>query len=166
MSVMSVKRVSFLWMSKNFDRLWYNHSKNREEKVMPVAMKRWVDSLGEDGSAFHPKNPEEFKRATAALVCSIINFEDVEKRDELCKFCDVFKEEFHIDEEDAQKLFEDSHYIEENVEKYAKIIKEELGNDEYKMMEFMKMLNKYIIIDKCKKEDYDVFSELKVLFFD
>ncbi len=133
---------------------------------MPVAMKRWLDSLGEDGSTFHPKNPEEFKKATAAMVCSIINFAEVEKRDELCKFCDVFKAEFHIDEEAAEKLFQDSNYIEENLTKYAKIIKEELGNDEYKLMEFMKMLNKYIIIDKCKKEDYDVFSELKVLLFD
>ena len=90
---------------------------------MPATMKRWLDSLGEDGSTFHPKNPEEFKKATAAMVCSIVNFAEVEKRDELCKFCDIFKAEFHIDEEAAEKLFEDSNYIEVNLAKYAKIIK-------------------------------------------
>lgn len=132
---------------------------------MPATMKRWFDSLDKDDETFHPKNPEAFKRATAGLICSIINFEDVERRDELCKFCDLFKKEFHIDEAAAEKLFEDSAYIEQNLEKYAVTIREELDNDEYKLMEFMKMLNQFIIIDKCKKEDYDVFEELKTILF-
>jgi uncharacterized tellurite resistance protein B-like protein len=134
-------------------------------EAMPAAMKRWFDSLDSD-QTFKPKNPEKFKRATASIICSIINFNDVKERDELCKFCDLFKAEFHIDEERAEKLFKDSTYLKENLEKNAQIIKEELDNDEYKLMEYMKMLNRFIIVDNCKDEDYCIFDELKVLLFD
>ncbi len=133
---------------------------------MPLEIKKWIDSLGETDSVFDPKNPERFKKASAEMVCSIVNYADVKKRDALCKFCDIFKEEFHIDEKEAKKLFEDSTFIKENMEKNAKIIKDELGNDKYKLMEFMKMLNKFIIIDHCKKEDYNIFEALKTLLFD
>jgi hypothetical protein len=131
---------------------------------MPVAMKRWFDSLDTD-EIFAPKNPESFKRATASIVCSIVNFNDVKEKDALCKFCDIFKEEFHIDEQTAQKLFKDSGYVKENLEKNAEIIRQELGDDEYKMMEYMKMLNRFIIVDKCKEEDYCIFDELKTKLF-
>ena len=135
-----------------------------EENVMPTKMKRWFDTLDSDDT-FQPKNAEKFKRATASIVCSIINFNEVHDKDELCKFCDLFKEEFHIDEETAQKLFEDTTYVKENLEKNADIIREELDNDEYKLMEYMKMLNRFIIVDNCKKEDYCIFDELKTQFF-
>jgi uncharacterized tellurite resistance protein B-like protein len=131
---------------------------------MPVAMKRWFDSLDTD-KTFLPKNPEAFKRATASIVCSIVNFNDVESKDALCKFCNLFKEEFHIDEETAEKLFEDAGYVKKNLEKNAEIIKDELENDEYKLMEYMKMLNRFIIVDNCKEEDYCIFDELKTKLF-
>lgn len=131
---------------------------------MPVAIKRWFDSLDSD-ETFQPKNPENFKKATASIICSIINFNDVKESDGLCKFCDLFKAEFHIDEATAEKLFEDSAYVKENLEKNAQIIKDELGNDEYKLMEYMKMLNRFIIVDHCKDEDYCIFDELKNLLF-
>ena len=131
---------------------------------MPVMMKRWFDSLDSD-KIFMPKDTERFKRATASIVCSIINFNEVHDKDELCKFCDLFKKEFHIDEATAQKLFEDSAYTKENLEKNADIIREELDNDEYKMMEYMKMLNRFIIVDNCRDEDYCIFDELKNRLF-
>jgi len=131
---------------------------------MAVAMKRWFDSLDTD-KTFAPKNPEAFKRATASIVCSIVNFNEVKGKDALCKFCDIFKEEFHINEETAEKLFKDSVYVKKNLKKNAQVIKDELGNDEYKLMEYMKMLNKFIIVDECKDEDYCIFDELKNLLF-
>ena len=131
---------------------------------MSTMMKRWFDSLDSDDT-FQPKNMENFKRATASIICSIINFNEVGQKDELCKFCDLFKEEFHIDEESAKKLFEDTKYVKENLEKNAQTIKNELDHDEYKLMEYMKMLNKYIIVDNCKEEDYCIFDELKVQLF-
>jgi len=131
---------------------------------MPAAMKKWFDSLDTD-ETFAPKNPDLFKRATASIVCSIVNFNDVKEKDALCKFCDIFKEEFHIDEETAQKLFKDSTYVQENLEKNVHTIREELEGDEYKLMEYMKMLNKFIIVDHCKEEDYCIFEELKTKLF-
>jgi uncharacterized tellurite resistance protein B-like protein len=132
---------------------------------MSISMKNWFDSFGADDQIFHPKNPEKFKNSTAAIICSIINFSKVKDKEELCKFCDLFKQEFHIDEEAAQKLFKDSNYIKKNLTKHAQIVKDELNHDEYKLMRYMKMLNKYIIIDKCKDEDYDIFAELKTILF-
>ena len=131
---------------------------------MPITMKRWFDSLDSD-ETFMPKDTERFKRATASIVCSVINFNEVQDRDMLCKFCDLFKEEFHIDEKTAEKLFEDSAYVKENLEKNAEIIKNELSNDKYKLMEYMKMLNRFIIVDNCKTDDYCIFDELKVKLF-
>ncbi len=131
---------------------------------MSSEIKQWFDTLGSEG-VLEPQNPERFKKATASIICSIINFGDVSDQDGLCKFCDLFQEEFHIDEEDARKLFKDSAYVEINLRKNAQIIKEELKNDEYKLMEFMKILNRFIIIDECKDEDYCIFSELKTHLF-
>jgi len=131
---------------------------------MSATMKQWFDSLDSEDT-FQPKNRENFKRATASIICSIINFNAVDDKDELCKFCDLFKEEFHIDEDTAEKLFEDTKYVKENLEKNAQIIKEELNNNEYKMMEYMEMLNRFIIVDNCKDEDYCIFDELKTQLF-
>ena len=131
---------------------------------MPAEIKQWFDTLDSE-DVLEPVNPERFKKATASIICSIINFGDVQDSDELCKFCDLFQEEFHIDEENAKKLFKDSAYLDKNLKENAQIIKEELKNDEYKLMEFMKVLNRFIIIDECKDEDYCIFTELKTHLF-
>ncbi len=125
----------------------------------------WFDSLNSEG-LLRPKNPDRFKKATASIICTIINFNKVEDEAELCKFCDLFKKEFHIDEEMAKRLFEESSEVKQNLAKNAKIIKDELDNDEYKLLEYMKMLNRFIIVDHCDDEDYCIFDELKILLFD
>jgi uncharacterized tellurite resistance protein B-like protein len=127
---------------------------------MPAEMKEWFDGLESD-TTFEAKNPEHFKRATASIICSIVNFNEIQSEEKVYAFCDLFKKEFHIDEDTANKLFEDASYVKANIEKNAQIIKQELGDDEYKKLQYMKMLNRFIIVDNCKDEDYCIFDELK-----
>jgi uncharacterized tellurite resistance protein B-like protein len=132
---------------------------------MPNSIQTWYNSLNDENTLFKVEDPVAFKEATAAILCNIINLKHVQKKDELHEFCDLFKSEFHLSDEDAQKIFDNSADIQSNIEKYTAIIKEQLDGDEYKMMAFMKMLNRFIIIDKCKEEDYCVFEKVKEQLF-
>ncbi len=131
---------------------------------MPVELKKWFDLLESD-EILKPKNPERFKEAVAGIVCSIINFSKIEDKEKLDKFCELFEREFHIPKERAYELFKDESTVEKNLKKNALIIKDELDNDEFKLLRFMRVLNRYIMVDDCKEDDYCIFEELQKLLF-
>ena len=132
---------------------------------MPNSIQTWYNSLNDENTLFKVEDPVAFKEATAAILCSILDLKHVKKKDELHQFCDLFKAEFHLSDEDTKKIFNNSKNMESTIKKYTKIIKEQLNGDEYKMMAFMKMLNRFIIIDKCKEEDYCIFDKVKEQLF-
>ncbi len=74
------------------------------------------------------------------------------------------KKDAHLEKEKLSLVSQDM--LKSNVEKYTKVVKEQLGGDKIKMLEFMRMLNRFIMVDKCKEEDYCIFDKVRELLFD
>ncbi len=130
-----------------------------------MTLKQWYDSIGDKDSVFDVENPQKFKEATAAILCNILHLDNSKKRDELKEFCTIVRESLSLDDQKVSKIFEDKKSLDKNIYKHTQTIKEQLKDDKYKMLEFMKMLNRFIMVDDCKEEDYCVFEKVKEMLF-
>ncbi len=129
-----------------------------------MTVKQWYDSIGQKDSIFDVKDPEKFKNATAVILCNILHLDSARQRDELQEFCTLLKRDAGIEHEKLDTA--DKLKLKSNIEHATQVIKEQLGNDKVKMMEFMRMLNRFIMVDKCKEEDYCIFDKVRELLFD
>jgi uncharacterized tellurite resistance protein B-like protein len=129
-----------------------------------MTVKQWYDSIGKRDSIFDVKDPEKFKEATASILCNILHLDSAQEKEELQDFCTFVKNDAKISEEKLSASSQDA--LKSNIETHTKVIKEQLDNDKVKMMEFMRMLNRFIMVDKCKEEDYCIFDKVKELLFD
>ncbi len=129
-----------------------------------MTIKQWYDSIGKEGSIFDVKDPEKFKEATAAILCNILHLESAQEKEELQEFCTLLKYDEHMEKEKLSSSSQDA--LKSNIEKFTKIVKEQLEDDKIKMLEFMRMLNRFIMVDKCKEEDYCIFDKVRELLFD
>lgn len=124
--------------------------------------KKFFHSLENDEKIFNNiENEDKFKLASANIICNIVNVNSKDRE----KYCQLFQEKFDLPKEELKK-------IQKNVNKqtsmdlHIKTIKNELRNNKYEIMEFLDILNKFIIIDNCSEEDYEVFEEIKNKFLD
>ena len=129
-----------------------------------MTIRQWYDSIGKAGSVFDVKDPEKFKEATAAILCNILHLESAQEREELQEFCTLLKHDANIAKEKLSSESQDT--LKSNIEKHTKVVKEQLAGDKIKMLEFMRMLNRFIMVDKCKEEDYCIFDKVRELLFD
>ena len=99
-------------------------------------------------------NKQGFKVATASIICNLI---DIEKKEH---YCNLFQEEFSLSEEEFKSItqrIDKSRSLDENI----KEIQEGLKHNQYEIMHFLETLNRFIIIDGCKDEEYEVFEMIK-----
>ncbi len=122
-----------------------------------MTIKQWFALIGKEDTIFDVPDPIAFKEATSNILCNILHLENTHRREELKDFCDLLQ---------PKEISKDKDMIKKDIAANVKIIKDQLQNDEYKMLQFMKMLNRFIIVDNCKDEDYCVFEEVKSLLFD
>ncbi len=129
-----------------------------------MTAQQWYESIGTKDSVFSAKNPERFKKATAQILCNILHLDSATKREELQNLCELLHSDANMEKEQLDGVAQAQ--LHSNIEAAAKIVKEELGNDPVRMMEFMRMLNRFIMVDKCKEEDYCIFDRVRELLFD
>ncbi|CAA6825330.1 MAG: Unknown protein [uncultured Sulfurovum sp.] len=106
------------------------------------------------------EDEKKFKVASATLVCNIVGTESKDPD----KYCSLFQENFNVDQEEfnqiKNKLEEDGLSIDEKVH----YIKEELGNNMFQIMQFLKILNKFAISDGCSQKSYNEFEIIRDKF--
>lgn len=130
-----------------------------------MTVKQWYDSIGKKDSIFDVKDPQKFKNATALILCNILHLDSVQEKEELQEFCTLLKKDAGVIPEQSDKRI-DTAKLHGNIEHAAEIVREQLEGDEVKMLEFMRMLNRFIMVDKCKEEDYCIFDKVRELLFD
>jgi DUF1365 family protein len=128
-----------------------------------MTAEQWYRSIGTKESVFNAKNPERFKKATAQILCNILHLDSAQQKEELQQFCDLMQKDISIRHEDFNDA--DQAQLHSNIEEAAQVVKEELDADPVRMMEFMRMLNRFIMVDKCKEEDYCIFDRVRELLF-
>lgn len=130
-----------------------------------MALKKWYDEIGTEDGIFDVFDIEQFKYAAGILICSIINLRKEYQSEELCKFCEYMQKEYKLSDKEAHNLYKDAANFDQNLDKHVDIIKTQLGDSEYQKLEFMRILNRFIIEDGCDEGDYCVFEVIKTKLF-
>ena len=125
-----------------------------------MSLKRWYDSIGTKDGIFDVEDIKSFRFATGILICSIVNHNKKHMNEDLNEFCDFFKQEQGLSELEAKNLYEDVKDFDANIDKQISVIKTQLKDSNYKKLEFMHTLNRFIIKDNCSSDDYTCFETL------
>jgi hypothetical protein len=95
-----------------------------------------------------PEDEKRFKVAAASLVCNIIEITEKNAK----RYCSLFQNNLNLEE---SKL---------SIDDKIAYIKKELNNNMYQVMQFLKILNKFAIMDGCKAESYREFEKIRDKF--
>jgi hypothetical protein len=131
-----------------------------------MSLKSWYSSIGTKDGIFDVEDIKGFRFATGVIICSIVNHNRKHMNSELSEFCDFFKKEQNMSNEDAKNLYEEVKDFDANLQKYVDIVKEQLKNSSYKKLEFMHTLNRFIVEDDCDDRDYQCFETILEKLFE
>lgn len=131
-----------------------------------MSLKKWYDSIGTKDGIFDVADIKAFRFSTGVLICSIVNYQKDNKQNELSDFCDAFQKEQNISDQDAIRLYKNVDNIEANIDEQLVVIKEQLKGSNYKKLEFMHTLNRFIVEDECDEGDYSIFEMIIKKLFD
>ena len=104
-----------------------------------------------------PEDEKKFKVASASLVCNIIDLTDKNAK----RYCSLFQKNLNLEESEFNQI---KNQLEENkllIDDKIAYIKKELNNNMYQVMQFLKILNKFAIMDGCKAESYREFEKIR-----
>jgi len=110
------------------------------------------------------EDEKEFKLASATLICNVVHNvidTDNDKREE---YCQLFKDKLNMPKEELEKIKDKISTDEKNIDEKIEYIKKELNNDPYQIMELMKILNRFIILDGCNEKSYREFEAIRDKF--
>ncbi len=106
------------------------------------------------------QDEKKFKVASATLVCNIVDTNNKNAK----KYCSLLQENFNVEKDEfneiKNKLEEDGLTIDDKID----YIKTELGNNMYQVMQFLKILNKFAIVDGCNQKSYREFERIRDKF--
>ena len=105
-------------------------------------------------------NDKKFKVASATLVCSIVDL----KSKNPDKYCELFQKNFNLPKDEFEQIKEEINKDELSLDDKIDYIKEELNNNMYKIMQFLKLLNQFAILDGCSRESYQEFENIRDKF--
>jgi len=107
---------------------------------------------------------QEFKRASIGLLLNIIQDINPKKSNKYYKF---FQKELSINSDEFEEILELQEFTKAHniiLENEICIIREELGNKRHKIMTFLMMFNRCIIIDGCDVDSYRRFEKVRDSF--
>jgi hypothetical protein len=106
------------------------------------------------------EDEKKFKVASATLICSIVT---IDKKDSK-RYCSLFQENFSLTEGEFNTIKESILNDELSIDDKVNYIKTELGDNMYQVMQFLKILNKFAILDGCSQKSYREFELIRDKF--
>lgn len=104
---------------------------------------------------------KKFKLASATLVCDVVhNVIDSDKNQQQ-KYCRLFQDRLNLAIDELEEI---KHGLDTNrtsVNNKIEYIKKELDNNKYEIMEFLKIINRFVILDGCSRESYQEFEIIR-----
>jgi len=110
------------------------------------------------------EDEKEFKLASATLICDVVHNVIDTNENKRNEYCQLFQDKLNIPKEELEKIRDNISTDEKNIDEKIEYIKKELGNDPYQIMEFMKILNRFIILDGCSEKSYKEFEIIRDKF--
>jgi len=102
------------------------------------------------------KNSSDFSRASIGLLLNILENVNSNNMEKYYKF---FQKELDISSEEFEKIQKEYKSI--DIDKAVDTILEILDSNRHKVMNFLMMLNRCIIIDGCTFESYNKFEKIR-----
>jgi hypothetical protein len=105
-----------------------------------------------------------FKRASTGLLLTIIQNVNPKNSNKYYKF---FQKELNIDSDEFEEILELQEFAQSHnivLEDEIDIIRKELDYKRYRIMQFLMMLNRCIIIDGCDMKSYQQFEKVRDSF--
>ncbi len=118
---------------------------------MDKNLKRLVDLIQ---SQENLQNEKKFKVASATLVCGIIDIHT-------SKYSTLLQENLNLTQDELNEVMNNSQSHAEDIDDKIHYIKEALGNNMFQVMQFLKILNKFAIIDGCDQKSYREFELIR-----
>jgi len=110
------------------------------------------------------EDEKEFKLASATLICNVVHNVIDTDNDKKEEYCQLFKDKLNMPKEELEKIKDKIYTDEKNIDEKIEYIKKELNNDPYQIMELMKILNRFIILDGCNERSYKEFETIRDKF--
>jgi len=112
------------------------------------------------------ENEKEFKIASATLVCDVVhNVIDSDKKKQQ-KYCKLFQDRLNLPQDELEKIKTYINIDRGTVNEKIEYIKKELDNSKYEIMEFLKILNRFIVLDGCNRDSYTAFEIIRDKFLE
>jgi len=106
------------------------------------------------------EDEKAFKIASASLVCSIVDIAKISSK----KYCPIFKNRLNLEEKEFEQIKNEISNDALNIEEKVIYIKKALNNNMFQIMEFLKILNKFAIINGCTAKSYREFELIRDKF--
>jgi len=112
------------------------------------------------------ENEKEFKLASATLVCDVVhNVIDTDIQQQQ-KYCKLFQDKLNLEQNELEDIRKEISLDRISVDEKIKYIKKELNYNKYEIMEFLKILNRFIVLDGCSKNSYREFEIIRDKFLE
>ncbi|HHD81221.1 MAG TPA: hypothetical protein ENK99_06505 [Campylobacterales bacterium] len=128
---------------------------------MPSNLKKICDLINNKENI---ENEKDFKLASATLICDVVHNVINAKDDRRNEYCQLFQDRLNIPKDELEKIRDKISTDEKNIDEKIEYIKKELHNDPYQIMEFLKILNRFIILDGCNEKSYKEFEIIRDKF--
>jgi len=125
---------------------------------MSEQLKKICDLINNRESIIDEK---KFKLASATLVCDVVHNVIDSDRDQQQKYCKLFQDRLNLQMEELEEIKSGLDMNRTSVNNKIKYIKKELHNNKYEIMEFLKIINRFVILDGCSKESYREFELIR-----
>ena len=106
------------------------------------------------------ENETKFKIASASLICSVIDMNQINPD----RYCSLFQKNLNLSEKEFEKIQNEISNDALNLEEKVSYIKSELNNNMFQIMEFLKILNQFAILNGCTQKSYRAFELIRDRF--
>jgi hypothetical protein len=103
----------------------------------------------------------KFKLASATLVCDVVHNVIDSDRNQQQKYCKLFQDRLNLPLEELEEIKSGLDTNRTSVNNKIEYIKKELDNNKFEIMEFLKIINRFVILDGCSKESYSEFEIIR-----
>ena len=129
------------------------------------SLKHWLESLEDESRLFNHPDDEAVHIALASLLHHIISADNLESTKEKHKCTSILKEEFNLNDEQIDHLYEHTKATSSDLKTDLQIINEHLKDKPALRMHFMEKINQLIDIDSVKERELDIFYETMHVIF-
>ncbi len=112
------------------------------------------------------EDEKEFKLASATLVCDVVHNVINSDKKQQQRYCQLFQDRLNLPVDELERIKSSIDIDRATVDEKIVYIKEALGNSRYEIMEFLKILNRFIVLDGCNRESYMEFEIIRDKFLE